>query len=115
MCALVTGVQTCALPISQQQRLDAMTPAPDGERAQRVRRSFEAVRQQLQAVHTIPALDFHVITGPVMAETLHGHIIVANVSLADQIGRASCRERVGQYVSISGVAVYLKKKKKRNE
>src|SRR3546814_19070836 len=30
-----------------------------------------------------------------------------------QIGRASCRERVCQYVSISVVAVYLKKKKKR--
>src|SRR3546814_15676028 len=28
-----------------------------------------------------------------------------------QIGRASCRERVCQYVSISGVAVSLKKKK----
>src|SRR3546814_16829756 len=29
-----------------------------------------------------------------------------------QIGRASCRERVGQYVEISVVAVCLKKKKK---
>src|SRR3546814_12983560 len=29
-----------------------------------------------------------------------------------KIGRASCRERVGQYVSISVVAVSLKKKKK---
>src|SRR3546814_15480577 len=29
-----------------------------------------------------------------------------------QIGRASCRERVCQYVSISGVAVSLKQKKK---
>src|SRR3546814_12647835 len=28
----------------------------------------------------------------------------------DQIGRAACRGRVGQYVSISGVAVSLKKK-----
>src|SRR3546814_19730384 len=27
-----------------------------------------------------------------------------------EIGRASCRERVGPYVLISGVAVYLKKK-----
>src|SRR3546814_18223395 len=30
----------------------------------------------------------------------------------DEIGRASCRERECQYVSISGVAVYLKKTKK---
>src|SRR3546814_14309958 len=29
-----------------------------------------------------------------------------------KIGRASCRERVSQYVSISGVAVALKKKQK---
>src|SRR3546814_12270670 len=32
---------------------------------------------------------------------------------AEEIGRASCRERVCQYVSISVVAVSLKKKKKR--
>src|SRR3546814_21030525 len=30
----------------------------------------------------------------------------------DEIGRASCRERVCHYVSISGVAVSLKKKKR---
>src|SRR3546814_15400345 len=30
----------------------------------------------------------------------------------EQIGRASCRERVGKYVWISGVAVEFKKKKK---
>ena len=68
---------------SQQQRLDALTPAPDSERAQVVRRSFEAVRQQLQAVYTLPPVDLHVISGPILAETLHGHIVVANVSLAD--------------------------------
>src|SRR3546814_15687357 len=33
----------------------------------------------------------------------------ASQSLADQIGRASCRESVCQYVSITGVAVSLKK------
>src|SRR3546814_19701351 len=32
-----------------------------------------------------------------------------------EIGRASCRERVCQYVSISVVAVYLKKKKKKEK
>src|SRR3546814_18524585 len=32
-----------------------------------------------------------------------------------QIGRASCRERVCQYVSISVVAVSLKKKSKQNQ
>src|SRR3546814_15167398 len=33
----------------------------------------------------------------------------------DQIGRASCRERVCQYVEISGVAVSLKKHKINNK
>src|SRR3546814_13426712 len=33
----------------------------------------------------------------------------------DQIGRASCRERVCQYVEISVVAVYLKKKKDKHQ
>src|SRR3546814_18381228 len=35
------------------------------------------------------------------------------VVYADQIGRASCRERVCQYVYISVVAEYLKKQKKK--
>src|SRR6056297_3995208 len=33
----------------------------------------------------------------------------------DQIGRASCRERVWQYVWVSAVAVSLKKKKKKKK
>src|SRR3546814_18871369 len=37
---------------------------------------------------------------------------VPAVEAAHEIGRASCRERVGQYVYVSGVAVSLKKKKK---
>src|SRR3546814_17571218 len=35
----------------------------------------------------------------------------ASAGVLEQIGRASCRERVCQYVSISVVAVSLKKKK----
>src|SRR3546814_13494343 len=41
-----------------------------------------------------------------------GGIILAES--VQQIGRASCRERVCQYVSISVVAVSLEKKKERN-
>ena len=65
---------------SQQLRLDSFAPAPDGPRAQVLRRDFALLRDKLAP---LPAIDFHVITGPVMAETLHGHIIVANESLAD--------------------------------
>src|SRR3546814_18943734 len=34
---------------------------------------------------------------------------------AEEIGRAPCRERGGQYVEISVVAVYLKKKKNKKQ
>src|SRR3546814_13388282 len=36
--------------------------------------------------------------------------MTSSTARLSQIGRASCRERVGQYVSISGVAVAYKKK-----
>src|SRR3546814_14413076 len=39
-----------------------------------------------------------------------GQCILSRTGTAKQIGRASCRERVCQYVSISVVAVSLKKK-----
>jgi len=65
---------------SQQQRLDAMSPADDRQRAEVVLHSFEVLRQ---ALAPLPPIDFHVIRGQTIAETLHGHIIVANQSLAD--------------------------------
>lgn len=65
---------------SQQQRLDSLVAAPDGPRARTVQHSFESLRAQLVP---LPPIDFHVIRGPVIAETMHGHIIVANESLAD--------------------------------
>ena len=65
---------------SQQQRLDAMPDAAPGPRADRVRSSFELLRHELPAG---VAVDLRVISGPTIAETLHGHIVVANESLAD--------------------------------
>src|SRR3546814_15234204 len=44
---------------------------------------------------------------------LAGEAVVITVVPAGEIGRASCRERVCQYVSISVVAVSLKKKQTR--
>src|SRR3546814_11259354 len=44
------------------------------------------------------------VTGPLVRVNAHGK------AAAPQIGRASCRERVCQYVEISVVAVALKKK-----
>jgi len=65
---------------SQQMRLDAMAPAEDALRANVVRKSFESLRQSLGL--SVP-VDLHVIRGQIVAETLHGHIVVANESLAD--------------------------------
>jgi Zn-dependent protease with chaperone function len=65
---------------SQQQRLDAMPRAPSNDRAMVVRSSFEKLCQALKPEMEV---DLVVIAGATTAETLHGHIIVANESLAD--------------------------------
>src|SRR3546814_4663275 len=82
-CALVTGVQTCALPIFGQ-------PADrtDGWLGASLYLREIAGREE----GAPPPLDL-------AAERRTG-----------EIGRASCRERVCQYVSIPVVAVSLKKK-----
>lgn len=66
---------------SQQQRLEALAPAPvDGARAEVVRRSFAAL---LSVQPELPAIELRVIRGPLLAETVHGHIVLANETLAD--------------------------------
>jgi predicted Zn-dependent protease len=81
---LATGVRADdivdVLRRSQQLRLEAMAPADDSRRAQVVQQSFEVLRA---ALGPLPPIDFHVIRGQTIAETLHGHIVVANQSLAD--------------------------------
>jgi Zn-dependent protease with chaperone function len=65
---------------SAQRRLNAMALAPDGPRAQLVRSTFESLRQ---AVAPDQIVELRVVTGPTVAETLDGSVIVANESLAD--------------------------------
>src|SRR3546814_2517209 len=78
-CALVTGVQTCALPICIAEVLgDDYLKRGEAIRA-------EVARELDDRRRFYPGL-------------------------VAKIGRASCRERVCQYVSISVVAVSLKKK-----
>src|SRR3546814_10153520 len=83
ICALVTGVQTCALPIWLEQ------VGPDGNRKlehdpviarQRVKRLRDLFKQDLIGFRTLGALD-------------------VDLGLDDrEIGSASCRERECQYV-----------------
>src|SRR3546814_2660793 len=84
-CALVTGVQTCALPISQRAALEKLAALPvdwlhdddrlhlaaAADRAARMAEELDSIRERAALMHE---------------------------ALTDQIGRASCRERVCQYV-----------------
>src|SRR3546814_2157286 len=84
-CALVTGVQTCALPISADIR--------------------EAVLKQVQLADTTPHVallngadpdgDRRPESMQAVMPGIHAHKIDA---VRRKIGRASCRERVCQYV-----------------
>lgn len=89
---LVVVVATCVASTAQaddivdvlhqsaQRRLDAMPLAADSPRAQAVRQSFEMLRR---AVAPDVVVEFRVVTGGTVAETLDGRVIVANESLAD--------------------------------
>src|SRR3546814_3992800 len=91
-CALVTGVQTCALPICGPMYvadlLDAMTVLGP---------KLAQIYGQGEAPMTITGMDkgMHVDDGhPRYRERIGS----AGVARTDDIGRASCRERVCQYV-----------------
>src|SRR3546814_10546189 len=92
-CALVTGVQTCALPISD----DSMALSilrTHAESSMTRTRIFPLTSCSLEKLH---------FTGNRIGLEL---VQVAALAHHDgEIGRASCRERVCQYVSISVVAV----------
>src|SRR3546814_20009813 len=93
-CALVTGVQTCALPISQALGAAQVVGGVGAGTAGTAPSAAAARADQLPA------------GGAQAGTTFLGH------GIGDQpreIGRTSCRERVCQYVYISVVAVSLKK------
>src|SRR3546814_13681241 len=100
-CALVTGVQTCALPILTDDQ-DALfadlrgtlsQAEPDGTGQLALTRIYRLQRE-----------------GHGCGEENFKQLILR--ASGHEIGRASCRERVCQYVSNSVVAVALKKKHK---
>ena len=65
---------------SQQMRLDAMPLAAEGPRVETLRRSFEQVRR---ALPEDVVAELRVVSSGTIAETLHGHVVVAHESLAD--------------------------------
>src|SRR3546814_4783892 len=91
-CALVTGVQTCALPISGALTGGGMSAATRGPAhgaqalADRFARDREAAPVQEQGPAAEPPMDAAPPGTPLLPAP------------DDEIGRASCRERVCQYV-----------------
>src|SRR3546814_3521676 len=87
-CALVTGVQTCALPI-----FIVTDAAYHGRRISVVVDTGSPITIGNLALRRLPAAAFAILMslGPATAS-------VAGFLLLGQIGRASCRERVCSYV-----------------
>src|SRR3546814_10609964 len=86
-CALVTGVQTCALPISGS-KLNIAALANDLEV------SLGAVREALSMLQS----EALVISEPQRGYTVSPVSPKELSDITEEIGRASCRERVCQYV-----------------
>src|SRR3546814_5977186 len=86
-CALVTGVQTCALPIL------APTCGASIERLARAQADHPAATRRRLVIAAIAVVDPH-RTDVLPVEQVRQ----PRISPPLQIGRASCRERVCQYV-----------------
>src|SRR3546814_19873977 len=93
--ALVTGVQTCALPI-----WTGTMYAFDYHRATSVADAVSALAG---------AEDGKIVAGGMPLIPTLKQRLASPSDLIDQLGRASCRESACQYVEISGVAVSLTK------
>src|SRR3546814_15455053 len=89
ICALVTGVQTCALPICARMR------------------AFQAKGSLMNTDDSVRADRRRFLKGSALG--------AAAIPLPGAIGRASCRARVCPYVEISVGAVSIKKKTKYRE
>src|SRR3546814_5744033 len=95
-CALVTGVQTCALPILS--KVD-----PDGLSFAELSAAISDLKDAGRPVASLEANLWHKISGPLSAVLMPLLGALAAFGLARsgklfEIGRASCRERVCQYV-----------------
>jgi hypothetical protein len=84
MASLMLGAQAHGiddvLTRSQLMRLDSVPPARSTAKADTVRRSFDEL---LTAMGVQAPISLKVVSGPVVAETLLGQVVLANESLAD--------------------------------
>src|SRR3546814_10677488 len=106
MCALVTGVQTCALPIYLLR--EAVAQGPSENRDVLASRSFTWLVEDLRDGRTpMEARKQWFVQDPdhlrfptadLLAGALASGDIAGTLAPLDQIGRASCRASVCQYV-----------------
>src|SRR3546814_7448301 len=102
-CALVTGVQTCALPILRQ---DYIRTARSKGASENAINYHHALKNAVLPVITIIGIEAaFLIGGLIITETVFNIPGVAHF----QIGRATGRERTCQSASILVVGVSLKK------
>src|SRR3546814_1623223 len=88
-CALVTGVQTCALPISRFAETRLRPPPGAGKGA-----SMSKLHDLMARGTELLGSDHAILCGA-MSWVSERHLVSA---ISNEIGRASCRERVCQYV-----------------
>src|SRR3546814_2345981 len=88
ICALVTGVQTCALPICSVQALSERQWYAGGV-LRSVHRYASDAMVMAMLIHLLRHFAF---------DRIHGFRTFSWLTGVGQIGRASCRERVCQYV-----------------
>src|SRR3546814_1217097 len=92
-CALVTGVQTCALPISRAIERAAWIEIGAGK-PQRGR----DIAEEVEKVGSVVGDDLVAAVKGAENRLERPPVIIETDILVEEIGRASCRERVCQYV-----------------
>src|SRR3546814_2815493 len=99
-CALVTGVQTCALPIFRCPNSALFPDSPSGDGMKRTHLPLNGLRVLDAAARHLSftrAADELAVTPAAVGQQIRALEEMLGVVLF-QIGRASCRERVCQYV-----------------
>src|SRR3546814_12420307 len=120
-CALVTGVQTCALPIyAGDVEASRVIAIPEGERG--LFQAFFATLVGFDGKHRIYDMVWQRFPQEIRVLLANRYVFhpfwqhhngaSGYADWADKIGRASCRERVCQRLDLGGRRIFQKKKKK---